>query len=420
MFNRWNDWIRSAAIAVLAAWVLAGCSSGLGSRPAGAQVGSTTNQERPPFGTAQYADLSPRQHDRLLGASFDSSNRLYASGWVAKGGDHVMAVSRYGSDGRLDRNFGDRGVATVNIARGGKAAEQARSVVVQASRMVVVAGPVEHDPAAPGDAAEDTDVAVARFDKDGRLDRSFGTDGTVRLDLSIGVADGESYRGDTSSRLIRLADDKLLLLAAQVSPGGTDLELAVVRLTTDGVLDATFGRGGLTVVSAPWQGAVSPGGAVELADGSIVLSGSASSGDTAPTVLFRLTAAGRLDPTFGTGGTARPSLQEHVPESLGVGVLGNDRRDLLVLPSGASLVVGSGKRTSRDADGMVVKLQASGAPDTRFAPGGHRLYDLGGSHDSFSGLAMSPDESRVAVVGHSAGEAGGSNDDDGAVLWLEP
>ena len=69
---------------------------------------------------------------------------------------------------------------------------------------------------------------------------------------------------------------------------------------------------------------------------------------------------------------------------------------------------------------MVVRLQASAAPDTGFARSGHRLYDLGGSDDSFSSLAMSPDESRIAVVGHSAAKTGDSDDDDGAVLWLEP
>ena len=62
----------------------------------------------------------------------------------------AMAVSRFGLDGGLDQTFGDKGVATANVAVGGKAVELARSVVVQASGKIVGAGPVEHDPSAHG------------------------------------------------------------------------------------------------------------------------------------------------------------------------------------------------------------------------------------------------------------------------------
>ena len=109
-----------------------------------------------------------------------------------------MTVARFRSDGQPDATFGANGVASVNIAQGGKAAELARGVVVQSSGKVVISGNVEHDPAATGDAARDTDVALARFDETGKLDPTFATGGVVRLDLSTGVADGTAYRGDTT------------------------------------------------------------------------------------------------------------------------------------------------------------------------------------------------------------------------------
>jgi hypothetical protein len=42
-----------------------------------------------------------------------------------------MAVARLGSTGELDPSFGQNGIATVNVAVGGKTAELARGVVVQ-------------------------------------------------------------------------------------------------------------------------------------------------------------------------------------------------------------------------------------------------------------------------------------------------
>lgn len=460
---------RVAAVAVLSALALAGCGSSAEDRPAGGQAASPATQDRPSFDAVQKAALSDTEHDRLFSAAFDGSNRLYAAGWVGAGSDQMMAVSRFGTDGRPDTTFGTAGVATVNVARGGKAAELARGVVVQASGKVVIAGPVEHDPAASGDTAKDTDVALARFDQDGRLDPSFGTGGVVRLDLSTGVAEGTAYRGDTSWGLTRLGDDKLLVVAGQVGPGRSDLDFAVVRLMPDGARDVSFGTAGVALVDPASNASDTPKAAVELADGRVVVSGYTRVGSTVQIVLFRLTPAGALDPTFGTAGVSVTSPLGNVSEAYAVGMLGNtrlitagygkdtaeDKVDLIVggftpdgavdrahgnnglvridvageddrgrnvvgLPDGGALVVGSGKPTATNLDAMVVKLTASGAPDTAFGPGGRKLYDLGGPNDSFFGVAVSPDRKRIAVVGYLGQETNGSAKDDAAVLWLEP
>ncbi|MEO8341833.1 MAG: hypothetical protein ABI604_19385 [Nitrospirota bacterium] len=63
-----------------------------------------------------------------------------------------------------------KGIATVNVAVGGTTAELARGVVVQSGGKIVLAGPIEHDPTASGDAACDTDIGVVRFDTTGQLD----------------------------------------------------------------------------------------------------------------------------------------------------------------------------------------------------------------------------------------------------------
>ena len=45
---------------------------------------------------------------------------------------------------------------------------------------------------------------------------------------------------------------------------------------------------------------------------------------------------------------------------------------------------------------------------------------LGGPNDAFFGVAVSPDGSRVAVVGYLGRADDDTEDDDGAVLWLGP
>jgi hypothetical protein len=68
----------------------------------------------------------------------------------------------------------------------------------------------------------------------------------------------------------------------------------------------------------------------------------------------------------------------------------------------------------------VVKLTPAGAFDTAFGTNGRQLFNIGGPNDAFFGVALSPDKSRVAVVGYLGRDTSGSEKDDSAVLWLKP
>ena len=447
-------------------------SDGQTSSPGAARQGSSAEQTPgvPAFDRLQTTPLSTTDHDRLLGAAFDSQNRLYAAGWVGAGADQMMSVARFRPDGQLDSSFGTNGVASVNVAQGGKAAELARGVVVQSSGKVVISGTMEHDPAAAGDGARDTDIAVARFDQAGKLDPTFGTGGLVKLDLSTGVADGSAYRGDTAWGLTGLAGDKLAVVGGQVAPGEgrRDLDFAVVRLNPDGSRDTGLGTSGVALVSVGAGVSETPKTAVESSDGRLVVSGYANVDGFVRVVLFRLSPQGALDPTFGRDGIAVTQLLGNVSEAYAVARVGNrlvttgygrdstdakvdliaggftdngdldttfgkngmvridvagqdDRgRHLVALPNGGAVMVGSGKPTATNLDAMVVKLTPSGAPDTSFGPDGRRLFDIGGPNDSFFGVAVSPDGSRIAAVGYLGRDTAGGDKDDSAVLWLRP
>ncbi len=462
---------RALALAATLSLALAACSESETTSSGSGGAGSDEPAAAlPPFDTARTVPLSRTEHDRLVGAAFDRQNRLYASGWVGSGSDQMMAVTRFQPDGQLDTGFGDGGVATVNVAPGGGAVELARAVVVQSSGTVVVSGTVEHQPGAAGDAGRDTDIALARFDQNGRLDPTFGTQGVVRLDLSTGVADGNAFRGDNSWGLTALAGDRLAVVGAQigVGEGRRDLDFAVVRLDADGRRDPTFGTDGVALVGvAPGVSEV-PKTALEMPDGSLVVTGYASVDGAIQVVLFRLTPQGALDPAFGTGGITLARLLGSVAESYAVVVAGgrlvitgygretpdakvdliaagftldgrldptfatggslrvdvagdDDRgRHLVGLPGGGTVMVGSGKPTATNLDAMVVRLTPAGQLDTGFGPDGRRLFDLGGPNDAFFGAALSPDGRRVAVVGYLGRDAAGPDKDDSAVLWLRP
>jgi uncharacterized delta-60 repeat protein len=135
------------------------------------------------------------------------------------------------------------------------------------------------------------DFTLARYTSGGRLDRSFGTGGKV---VTIFGARGVAV---ASSLAIR-PDGKILVGGSASIPRERYSGAVVVRYTAAGNLDRTFGRNGKLLT----RGSRVPGGANALAlqaDGKLVVAGTGGGGFA----LARYTQRGRLDRSFGRGGT---------------------------------------------------------------------------------------------------------------------
>ncbi len=419
------------------------------------------------FGTDGVAPipLAAADGDRLLSVTVGKDGKIYGVGFVAAAGDQSMAVARVKADGSLDTTFSDDGFATVNVAPGGKAVETSRGIAVQSTGKVVVAGVFEHDPAADGDAARDTDIGLSRFDATGKLDATFGTAGTTKVDLSTGLiippAAGAttttaSVVGDTMYGLTVLPDDRLVAVGAKPAEGEgrTDLDWALMMFTADGVLDPTFATGGVLTIDVA-GGHESPRQALVQPDGKIVMSGYTRNTATPPVVvpsLVRILPNGTLDTSFGTSGIAQAQLLPAVAEAYEVGMQGDayvitgygrataeekvdliaarftangtwdktfgtdglvrinianddDRgRDLVALPDGRILIAGSGKPDATNINAMLVLLEEDGALDTGFGTGGILQVDLGGPADSFFGVALTADGKHAIVAGYKGAE----------------
>ena len=88
---------------------------------------------------------------------------------------------------------------------------------------------------------------------------------------------------------------------------------------------------------------------------------------------------------------------------------------MLTLDDG-SIVVGSGKLDEANLDGLVVLLDANGAPVAGFGDNGTLLVDLGGVNDAFFGVTTTADESTVYVAGFKGAEEDTDEQDDAAPL----
>jgi uncharacterized delta-60 repeat protein len=404
-----------------------------------------------------------------MAVAIGSDGKTYGAGFILDGTDQMFAVARLDAQGRLDPTFGTNGVASVNVAVGGRTGELARAVAIQSSGKIIIGGPVEHDPTAAGDAGRDTDVAVARFDSAGKIDTTFGTNGVAKVDIGTGrITTGTTFAGDTSWGLGSLPGDKVVIFGTTLPAGDrTDADFVLVGLTSAGQLDSSFGSGGKLIVDGDGnKSADNPRNLLVQPDGKILASGYSNIGGVVTPLLIRTSSSGQLDTAFGRNGIAANQVLPGVAEAYSVSQQGDnyilagygrgadtaekvdmivyrftgtgaldrnfgqqglfrldiakedDRaRNVIVLPDQRILAIGSGKRDATDIQGMIVLLSKDGAPDASFGEAGHLIIDLGGPNDSFYGVAVSPDKKFVIVAGYKGVDPAGASNDVHPTAW---
>jgi uncharacterized delta-60 repeat protein len=191
-------------------------------------------------------------------------------------GDGMICLVRYRSNGSLDSSFGTGGIVT-----GPNGA--ALGLALQSDGKLLAAGNAGND------------LTVTRFTANGSVDGGFGSGGLAHANftpLSSGVA--QAVVVQPNGRIV-----------AAGGAGGTDL--AVVRFLANGVLDSSFGTGGVARLNL---GDTDVANALVLQpDGDVLVAGSRSTpmpplGSTSGFLVARYGVDGTLDTTFGTNGVA--------------------------------------------------------------------------------------------------------------------
>ena len=223
-----------------------------------------------------------------------------------------IALARYNADGSLDTGFGTGGIVRTDWAGGLKSAGHA--VAIQSNGKIVVAGAVS---ARLLGGSSDM-FALARYQPDGSLDTTFGSNGLV----TTPIEDGASASG-----LALQPDGKIVAAGGAITRTvGTapEYRFALARYNSDGSLDASFGSGGKVTTQfvdcAECDldfGAVAEGVALQT-DGKLVLAGAEfGSGESSRGrfALARYNPNGSLDTSFGIDGKVRTSFDFAAPSN---------------------------------------------------------------------------------------------------------
>ncbi|MGD1219128.1 calcium-binding protein [Streptomyces krungchingensis] len=325
--------------------------------------------------------------------------------------DGDFAVTRHNADGTPDTGFSGDGKVTTDINNGQY--DEAHGVAVQPDGKIVVVGTSWRD-------FEDCCwFTVARYNADGSVDTSFGTNGRVLTD----------FAGPTEAMDVALQPDGKIVAAGY--SGG---RAAVARYLTTGALDPGFGTGGM-VTTDPSPGSLEEGGdARTLAlqpDGKIVVGGEVGT-TRFDFVLIRYNANGTLDTGFSGDGIERTDFGDYESvEGLAVqsdgrilaaggssgrfalaryhgnGSLdttfgtagrvltpgGGGAQDVVLQSDGRIVVAGN---NGPGGDFAVLRYGTDGSPDSGFGTGGRVTTDFGGS-DQARGVALQSDGKIVAV-----------------------
>jgi uncharacterized delta-60 repeat protein len=293
------------------------------------------------------ASFAPIEGMGVLGLSPRPDGGVLA--WGGAGINAFMAA--LGPGGGLDRTFGDAGIRVEQ--RQGRSSANAHVLGIDRRGRILVLGGTNSG-VAPG--------ALFRFLRGGVLDRSFGTDGFVRVPGNArAVAVGS--RGDA------------YVLSGEFGPN------LVSHITSGGRLDHRFGVEGSTPLpSLPpivrhgktLAADFDPRALVAMPDGGVLVGGESSSdsGSTVRMVVVKLTAKGRSVPSFGQGGIAVLAFGRRANCNLAAMTTG---------PGGRVLLAGKVRTGRRQRQALaIVAIRRDGLPDRSFGTAGLATTPLRG------------------------------------------
>jgi uncharacterized delta-60 repeat protein len=290
--------------------------------------------------------------------------------------DQKFTVSRTGYPGGLDVNFGTpTGFVTMQTGTAG-ASTYIQAAVLQPDKKIVVAGYSYYYDGS----AWVSDNFVGRYNSNGGLDTTFGTNGIVSLGTT-------TLGSDSRSVAISPVDGSIVVA------GYLYQDAIVTRVTSTGLLDATFGSGGSATFNLGIGYSDSYSAVAVQPDGSVVAAGTSVINPNYPAVnnmlVTRFTSTGLLDTTFGTNGVVSQNTGTTTSEYL-VG--------LAIQPDG--MIVTSGNsydNVSYSNSSLVTRFTSTGLFDAGFGSNGIVSYSTPTAYVSNYGVAVQSDGKVVAA-----------------------
>ncbi len=297
--------------------------------------------------------------DASMAIAVQEDGKIVAVGSTNSGANYDVAVARYLEDGTIDSTFDADGKAITDISSG---FDIVYDVLIQPDGKIVVCS---YTVAGPSNG-----FGFVRYNANGTLDNSFSGDG--KLIVPVGQ-DG------TAAPLEMAIQEDNKIIATGYAMMGSNLDVIVIRLDTNGVLDNTFDGDG--IVNIDFLDSTDAASSVAVQpDGKIVVAGQAFNVSNDDVAIARLNTDGSLDNTFDSDGKL----------TKGFGVFSDHAKQVLVQPDD-KIVIAGGSGISTDPDFLVMRYNTDGTPDNTFDADGYNKTAIGFDSDWANAAAFQHD-----------------------------
>ena len=239
-------------------------------------------------------DIGPNEQ-LLHSAAIQVDGKIVAAGYSGDMGNHAFAVLRYLENGELDNDFNEDGILTFGLGAGTAAAT---SIVIQPENTILVGGYAHN--------GTDDDFVLFRLDTTGMFDMEFGIDGVVVSDF---------FEEWNRINAIAIQPDGKIV-AAGYSGEFPEYDFAVARYYTDGTIDSSFYFTGIRLTDLGSGNDIAESVIIQP-DGKIVAAGSFLPGSY-QYALIRYTSDGLLDNSFNDDGIVTTNIPGVTSEQLNI------------------------------------------------------------------------------------------------------
>ena len=232
---------------------------------------------------------------------------------------------------------------------------------------------------------EENDIRLERMHKDGAYDLTFGTEGRTVVNF-----EEQLY----ISKLISQSDEKILLFGRQ-EDSLNQLQVVVIRLEKNGLVDTSFGDGGV-IISDFVDFNIRINNIAVQEDGKLIVVGEnyfppvLGTVRTSDCLMLRFNTNGSLDETFGNKGIVLMDFNNRE----------GDFSEVSVLKDGKIIAAGDFENQLREQDIGLAKFTSEGKLDTTFGDGGKVALNINLA-DDFLGY-MTILENDEILIGGSA------------------
>ena len=302
-------------------------------------------------------------NDLLIAIALQDDGKIISVGHTDKNDTVEFALVRYNINGKLDDTFGSNGIVITPF--GTSSDEGALSVAIQTNDKIIVGG---------YSGKLNSKFLLARYNPNGALDNSFGVNGFVTT--KVGATSSSCFS-------IALQTDGKIVAGGSMIDGGDNAYFAVARYNQNGTLDNTFGSNGIITTSINTSAGETINKVLIQNDGKILAAGSFGNGMDYGSGIFRFNENGSSDNTFGNNGLVSDT------------VILTGRTCISLEDDGKIITLGM---YANNNDFVMNRYNADGSLDSSFGESGRVTTSIGTSTNIASAVILQND-SKIITSG---------------------